>query len=60
VLASSATEAEAWSKALLVDPPLAREAMAARRSVSGLLFAGSHEIADERFAARSGWKTSRP
>jgi thiamine biosynthesis lipoprotein len=60
VLASSATEAEAWSKAMLVDPPLAREAMAARRSVSALLFAGSREIADERFAARSGWKPARP
>ncbi len=60
VLAPSATEAEAWSKALLIDPPLARKAMATRRSVSALLFAGSRELADERFAARSGWRPSRP
>jgi thiamine biosynthesis lipoprotein len=60
VLAPSATEAEAWSKALLVDPPLARKAMAARRSVAALLLAGSRELPDERFAALSGWTPSRP
>ncbi len=60
VLAPTAMEAEAWSKALLVDPPLARRAMAARPSLSGLLFAGSHQLADGRFAASSGWKPSRP
>ncbi|MBI2962768.1 MAG: FAD:protein FMN transferase [Deltaproteobacteria bacterium] len=41
VLAPTATEAEAWSKALLVDPALARRAMAARPSVSALVFEGS-------------------
>ncbi len=34
VLAPTATEAEAWSKALLIDPPLARQAMRARPSRS--------------------------
>jgi thiamine biosynthesis lipoprotein ApbE len=60
VFAPSATEAEAWSKALLVDPPLARKAMATRRSVSALFFVGSRELPDERFAALSGWTPSRP
>ena len=59
VLAPSATEAEAWSKALLVDPLLARRAMATRPWISALLFAGSRALADARFAARSGWKPSR-
>lgn len=60
VLAPTATEAEAWSKALLVDAPLARRVMAERPAVSALVFAGSRESADERFAAGSGWKHSRP
>ncbi len=59
VLAPSATEAEAWSKALLIDPPLARRAMAARPAISALLIAGSRELTDERFAERSGWKPVR-
>jgi thiamine biosynthesis lipoprotein ApbE len=59
VLAPTATEAEAWSKALLVDPPLASRAMRERPTVSALRLAGTREFADARFVARSGWKRSR-
>ena len=63
-LAPTGTEAEAWSKALLVDPPLAHHAILARPSVSALRLADRREFADARFVAASGWKTraavSRP
>jgi thiamine biosynthesis lipoprotein len=58
VLAPTATEAEAWSKSLLIDPELARRAMRARPAVSALRLAGTHEYADVRFVARSGWNRS--
>ena len=60
VLAPTATEAEAWSKALLVDPPLARRAMRARPSVSALRLTVRREFADARFVAASGWQPAQP
>src|SRR5262249_58475339 len=60
VLAPTATEAEAWSKALLVDPLLARRAMLARSSISALRITVRREVADARFVSSSGWKPSRP
>jgi FAD:protein FMN transferase len=59
VLAPTATEAEAWSKALLIDPPLARRAMHTRPSLSALELTGPHEHADGPFVASSGWQRAR-
>jgi len=58
VLAPTGIEAEAWSKALLVDPERAFRAVAARPSVGALLVDahGAHE--DGRFAEMSGWRTA--
>jgi FAD:protein FMN transferase len=60
VLAPTATEAEAWSKALLLDPALAHRAMLARPSVSALRITDRRESADARFVSSSGWKHSAP
>jgi thiamine biosynthesis lipoprotein len=57
-LAPTGTEAEAWSKALLVDPERAFRAVAARPSVGALLVDAHGAREDERFAEMSGWRTA--
>ncbi|HSD11211.1 MAG TPA: FAD:protein FMN transferase [Candidatus Binatia bacterium] len=59
VLAPTGAEAEAWSKALLIEPAGAFRALGRRPSVSGLLVDGRGERADERFVALGGWRTTR-
>ncbi len=53
------TEAEAWRKALLIEPASAFRALGRRPSVSGLLLDARGERVDERFVALSGWRTTR-
>jgi FAD:protein FMN transferase len=57
-LAPTGTEAEAWSKALLVDPERALRAVAARPSIGALLIDGRGVREDDRFAVMSGWRTA--
>jgi FAD:protein FMN transferase len=57
-LAPTGTEAEAWSKALLVDPERAFRAVAARPSIGALLIDDRGVREDDRFAVMSGWRTT--
>ena len=59
VLAPTGAEAEAWSKALLIEPARAFRALGRRPSVTGLLLDARGERVDERFVALSGWRTTR-
>lgn len=59
VVAPSGAEAEAWSKALLIEPRYAFRALAARPGAGGLLFSADGERADRRFASLSGWHLAR-
>jgi thiamine biosynthesis lipoprotein len=55
VVAPSGTEAEAWSKALLVDPAAALARLAARPSVAAVLTSrGERRETRESFAALAG------
>lgn len=55
VVAPTATEAEAWSKALILDPTAAFAALARRSETGGLLFAEEGVRVDARFALLTGW-----
>jgi FAD:protein FMN transferase len=59
VIAPSAAEAEAWSKALLIDPEHTRPRLAERPAVASLLRSGGSDREDDRFAALTGWKIGR-
>lgn len=55
VVAASATAAEAWSKAVLLDPARSLAAMARSPDLGALVVDGGRERVDARFAARTGW-----
>jgi len=57
VVASTATEAEAWSKALLIDPA-ALAALPSGTELGGLLLEGRLAVEDERFAALCDWRSA--
>jgi thiamine biosynthesis lipoprotein len=59
VLAPSGAEAEAWSKALLVDPDAALVSLARRPAVAAVVLAGSRRRETANFAARASSDPSR-
>jgi len=59
VVAPNATEAEAWSKALLIDPSPTFQALAARDAHGGLLLEHGRGRADRRFSALCDWRDAR-
>ena len=59
VIATSAGEAEAWSKALLVDERRAFAELSHRPSLGGLLLRPNGAREDDRFARQSGWNAMR-
>jgi FAD:protein FMN transferase len=58
IVARSATEAEAWSKALLIDPPAAFRALAGGERRGGLLLEPGRAKADRRFAEMCDWRSA--
>ena len=56
VVAPSATEAEAWSKALLIDPSPTFQALAARDARGGLLLEHDRARVDRRFRLLCEWR----
>jgi thiamine biosynthesis lipoprotein len=59
VLAPTGAEAEAWSKALLIEPAGAFRRLSRYPSVAGLLLDAHGEREDQRFVAWSGWRMTR-
>jgi thiamine biosynthesis lipoprotein len=59
VIAPSGAEAEAWSKALLVDPPAALGRLAHRPAVAAVFVSGGERRETQNFAALAEWKVSR-
>ncbi len=56
VIAPTATEAEGWSKALLIEPAAMLRTLEARNDLAGAVFTPSGKRSSKRFAALTGWK----
>jgi FAD:protein FMN transferase len=59
VVAGTGADAEAWSKALVVDPPGALRALASRPGLAALVLEPSATRRTANFAARTSWRGSR-